>query len=52
MTSGAGTILTSCYHDDGKVDAVLHEIDVNLKGVFLGMKYQIGAMLRTGGGRS
>ena len=44
---------------DGPMPAPLAEIDprefdlgiaTNIRGTFLGMKYQIGAMLRTGGG--
>jgi NAD(P)-dependent dehydrogenase (short-subunit alcohol dehydrogenase family) len=35
---------------DIPVDAYDHALLINLRGVFLGMKYEIPAMLRTGGG--
>jgi NAD(P)-dependent dehydrogenase (short-subunit alcohol dehydrogenase family) len=42
-----GPIAPLCEHTEENFDTILA---VNLKGVFLGMKYGIEAMLRTGGG--
>lgn len=42
-----GPIMPLCEHTEDNFDNV---IAVNLKGVFLGMKYGIDAMLRSGGG--
>ena len=42
-----GPIMPLCEHTEENFDTV---VAVNLKGVFLGMKYGIEAMLRSGGG--
>jgi NAD(P)-dependent dehydrogenase (short-subunit alcohol dehydrogenase family) len=42
-----GPIMPFCEHSEENFDTV---VAVNLKGVFLGMKYGIQAMLRSGGG--
>src|SRR5580692_1586703 len=42
-----GPIMPLCEHTEENFDNV---VAVNLKGVFLGMKYGIEAMLRSGGG--